>query len=530
MIQACGEGNSPRVFTLDVRDGSAQTKIQAAPADRAFLLLPFSTTQTLGSGAKAFSLSRTEVASKARSNRTRYLGSSRLGPQVSKGLYERIRAKAQRQARTRAYVEEAFLQKEAHLATYQQFYTSPRQLEAPPENLEISSPFAGDGNATIAGVLRASSKQAALYVDSRVNASVADSVVEALFSGYDQITLPRVHVLFGQESDLDNNGVIFLFVTSQELMNENVLGFFRPADLLPNGAVVGNPSNEREILYATVPGPNVSIQLGQATLAHETWHLINFSQKTLPLFRKSGGRLFQLESLFLNEGMAHLTEELVGWGIDSAPLASIYLQCMEYSSLAAGGSANAPSPCDIVAAGNDSLPRRGGAMLFLLYLFQQMGGAIYSETEAGDISGEGVAFLQALARSPDVGLENIEKASERSFYVWYADFAAMLALDNTGLTQDSRYLLEPIYSDPFTFLARNLRIRMTLRFGNQTTELSGPAVLAELSGSSLADQPFSLFPSGAQALRLTLPANETIDLLVSGDTTLEMGMTVVQVQ
>ena len=61
--------------------------------------------------------------------------------------------------------------------------------------------------------------------------------------------------------------------------------------------------------------------------------MINFAEKTLRGFESTNGITFSTEELFLNEGLAHLAEELTGWGICTPILAKIYFDCFELSSL-----------------------------------------------------------------------------------------------------------------------------------------------------------------------------------------------------
>jgi len=203
---------------------------------------------------------------------------------------------------------------------------------------------------------------------------------------------------------------------------------------------------------------------------------------------------------------------------------------MKHTSLAGSGNPNAPSPCGIAASGEDSLPRRGGMMLFLMYLFQQLGGANYSEKKTEDISGPGVSFLRALNNSSEVGIPNIEQSSGRTFFSWYGDFAGMLALDNTGQVHNQKYSLAAEVTDTFTQIPRNIRLRMsrTDPLTGTTVTLNGPLVSEETFAESNISIDGSLFLSGANVLKTRIPSDAETTFSIQGDKSLALGLTIVK--
>ena len=86
------------------------------------------------------------------------------------------------------------------------------------------------------------------------------------------------------------------------------------------------------------------------------------------------------------------------------------------------------SLCKTVNSNGDSLPRRGGMMLFLLYTFQQMGGASFSENKASEVSGKGISFLKTLNQNSRTGINNIEFASGKSFFTLFLRFLSHVGL------------------------------------------------------------------------------------------------------
>lgn len=532
----CSSSGSGDILTLDARQGSSQKKIAAAEKDQNFLAIPFSAPDTNPSEEFTYDLrleySNSTSSEEQKINLFQSLNESSL--KMVHALLRRMQNEAIRHKQTQAHLLEASNQRKTRPAFFRKFFKKHAKIQTQqsslPSSLSIFSPFSGEENASITGTLRANSNKAAIYVDSRFNSTVSDSRINQILNAYDQISLPRLHAIFGQETDIDENNVIIVFLSSPEKIGTDVVGFFRPLDLLPDGAVSGLKSNEGEFVYARTPGEGFDLEVAHATIAHETFHLINFSEKSIPLFQQTNGTLILSESIFLNEGQAHLAEDLVGWGVCTALLTKIYLDCMQHTSLAGPGNVQADSPCATVNSEGDSLPRRGGAMLLLLYIFQQLGGATYSTVNVEDVSGDGVAFLRALNTSIKTGIENLKEASGRDFFSWYGDFTAMLALDNTGQIADSRYNLDAEVPDSFTNLLRNIRLRTTRTDSTGTITLNGPTILGNVQASINTLINGSLFSSGANVLGLTIPANQEITLTIQSDTALSLGLTLVRIQ
>jgi Big-like domain-containing protein len=131
---------------------------------------------------------------------------------------------------------------------------------------------------------------------------------------------------FGEPSDIDGNQRVILFFTRavNELTppNQNffVGGFFFSRDLFPTTGTTTLEgcagSNVAEMFYLLVPDPvgviNQNVRtadfvrgLAVGVLAHEFQHLINASRRLY----LSNSRTF--EDVFLDEGLAHVAEELV---------------------------------------------------------------------------------------------------------------------------------------------------------------------------------------------------------------------------
>ncbi|HEY7893299.1 MAG TPA: hypothetical protein VIC24_00215 [Gemmatimonadaceae bacterium] len=150
---------------------------------------------------------------------------------------------------------------------------------------------------------------------------------DSIEAEFDQIIYPTDTVHFGSPSDIDGNGRVFLLFTPQVNAatprgSRGILaGFFFDGDLFPS---TGNnscaESNEAEIFYLLTPDPNGQFsdvrstssvrQSIRGTIAHEFQHMINAGVRLLSENAPD-------EATWLNEGLSHFAEELVGRAEDN---------------------------------------------------------------------------------------------------------------------------------------------------------------------------------------------------------------------
>jgi hypothetical protein len=129
---------------------------------------------------------------------------------------------------------------------------------------------------------------------------------------------------FGPPTDLDGNGRVVAFYTravnelSPPASSVIVNGFFTARDLFSAAPESCPRSNEGEIFYMLVPDPTGAVNSNVRTVAqvrggtvgtmgHELQHLINASRRIYA----PGGWNGVLEEVWLNEGLSHISEELV---------------------------------------------------------------------------------------------------------------------------------------------------------------------------------------------------------------------------
>lgn len=260
---------------------------------------------------------------------------------------------------------------------------------------------------------------------------------------FDDTIYPADTLYFGRESDIDNNGKVIVVVsgiinalpgTDPEWDGSYFIGgFFLPIDLFRAGqsGVQEGTTNEAEVVYLLASDPNGDYLSGLKlsrefaasenlqTLAHEFEHLISFS------FRFFSYGLSTAQQTWLEEGMAHMAEDLVGRNDANIARAGKYLRVPGAVSLEHDG---AP------------IEQRGGIYLFLRYL--------------GDRFGEGI--YRSLLQSRCVGRPCIEAITGENFYDTVADFLAALHLSGRGITDDERYNFRSIDLDDFqALLVRN---------------------------------------------------------------------------
>ena len=146
-------------------------------------------------------------------------------------------------------------------------------------------------------------------------------------ANFDTLVYPVDTLNFGTPTDIDKNQHVVLFFT--RAVNEltppgagfYVGGFFFSRDLFPTQETTSlagcTTSNFAEMFYLLAPDPAGVVNQNQrsaafvksvtiSTLAHEFQHLINASRR---LYVNTGTNTF--EDSFLDEGLAHIAEELV---------------------------------------------------------------------------------------------------------------------------------------------------------------------------------------------------------------------------
>jgi len=317
-----------------------------------------------------------------------------------------------------------------------------RQTTAAPPPLgsqrafQVLSKFDGSAFRRVTGRVRYVGAHILIYVDvDQPPGALTDADVRTFGDLFDRTLYDLDVRAFGSESDIDGNGrVIFLLTPVVNALTPAsdcsasgfITGFHYGLDLLPSQA----NSNRGEIFYALVPdvGGTRSCEhtladverLVPATFVHEFQHMISFGQHVIA----RGG---SFESLWLNEGLSHIAEELAGKYFEAKfpppsgrtdvnqlfpDSAQGYLtpnmrNAQRFLTTPGATSATAEN-------GSGSLAERGGTWLFLRWLGDQKGEAIYGK----------------LVQTGRTGAANVEDKAGETFAGLFGDFATAIYTDS----------------------------------------------------------------------------------------------------
>jgi len=264
--------------------------------------------------------------------------------------------------------------------------------------------------------------------------------IEDFLNACDNVIVPRAKAFFGDPanissspvndpSDRNSDGLLHVLF-SGKVNQERVWGFFSSADYFENSA--NNPSNERDMLYVSLPEHEGEINTIKATMIHEYQHLLHFViHNYIPFLN---GTEVAYNPVWLDEAFAHLAEEIGGYGIDNVEFVSDILNSFDNYSL---------------AFGSDNLKKRALGFLFVLYLFEQHGGFEYgSDNEIVDKGGP--SFLQKIISSEYAGFDAFDSVLSKPIEEMYFDWLVTLAVDKMNITTDTKYNYNAIKTDPVT--------------------------------------------------------------------------------
>ncbi len=264
-----------------------------------------------------------------------------------------------------------------------------------------------------------------LYVDvTTPPANITQSEAEAFGRVFDENIYPTNRATFGNESDINGDGrVAILMSPAVNLLTDPgsastrgfIAGYFLPNDLLP-GLVPAGATNAMEVFYTIVPDPtgefgNVYpkdkvIPIIEGVLAHEFQHMIIFNYRVLIYGHGVSG--LYIEDIWLDEGLAHIAEDVNGYAQSNIARANLFLADPGSVTLIYGG---------------DSLEERGASFLFLRLLGDRFGASVF----------------RSLVQSRNIGTANIEAATGSRFKELFADWSAALYLSGRGITDDPRF-------------------------------------------------------------------------------------------
>ena len=321
----------------------------------------------------------------------------------------------------------------------------------------------GTSFSTVTAALRYVGQNIVIYQDTAAPANgFSDSELQSFGNLFDQTLYPIDTAAFGPPSDIDANGKVIVLMTpkvnalvsaaSCTQDQSFVTGYFFGFDL---GSRDSTRSNRGEVFYTFTPDPTGryscahSVQdverIVPATFIHELQHMISFGAHVL---RRGGAD----EEVWLNEGLSIVAEELgslhyeakyppgtCGPGIrtDCSQLFPDSSQGYIVGNLtyAFGYLADAPDTSITTFESTGTLAERGGVWLFLRWL--------------GDHKGD--AVFRALEETKLTGITNVTAAAGEPFPGLFADFGISTYTDSLpGLPRDA----VPVR---WRFVSRNLR-------------------------------------------------------------------------
>ncbi len=281
---------------------------------------------------------------------------------------------------------------------------------------------------TVTANLKYSGAHTLLYVDAETPQScLSDAEAADLGLAYDASIYDVDRSSFGSESDINGDGKVAILMSpvvnrmtpEGEATGPNgyIAGFFLASDLLPD-LVDSRVTNAMEIFYSMVPDPDAPPEFGnvfpkektlgviRSVLAHEFLHMILFNYRVLIYGEGYSGDY--MEDLWVNEGLAHIAEDLNGIDASNIGRGNLFLA----------------DPGDVTLIyGGDELEERGASFLFLRHLGDRFGTPVFRN----------------LVQSKKAGTANVEAATGAYFNELFADWAAACYLDDRGITSDPRF-------------------------------------------------------------------------------------------
>ncbi len=222
---------------------------------------------------------------------------------------------------------------------------------------------------------------------------------------------------FGDYSDIDGNGKAIILITP--VVNRMtpggsggfIAGFFLSIDLYSPPTVPSGTTNQAEIFYLLAADPtgfwgngfpvDFTRETNISTTAHEHEHMISFSHR---IFKEGA----VTQETWLEEGMAHMAEDLNGLDVDNKKRTAIYL-----------GNPGAISLENNYA----TLAQRGGIYLFLRLMSDRYGEDI----------------LKKIVQSRCAGRACVQNVTGRDFYDLFAEFLGAIYVSGRGITADPRF-------------------------------------------------------------------------------------------
>jgi hypothetical protein len=332
---------------------------------------------------------------------------------------------------------------------------------------------------------------------------------DAFGRSFDEIIYPVVTSNFGSPSDIDGNGRILIFFTQAvndlTTTNNSVIGgFFFSRDLFPRTGTAQQQacpeSNEAEIVYLMVPDPtraatqpafskeNVQ-RTTRGVLAHEFQHLINAAER---LFTANS---VNFEETWLNEGLSHIAEELVGNHVagfgrrENVDYQRVTSTTEAWSAFGTYHRANfnrliehLREPDRTAVLDPDApLAARGAVWQFLRYAADRK-------------DGPESAIWKPMVRTPSTGLRNLQNVLGVDPVEWLRDWSVAVYADDAVAGLPARFLQQGWH---YRSVVSNLRVEKRFPLDTRSLPANGSTRL-EIAAGGAAYLRFGV-PAGGQA-------------------------------
>jgi len=288
---------------------------------------------------------------------------------------------------------------------------------------------------------------------------------------FDDTVYPLETSYFGDPADIDGNDVVIALITAEvnKLTPAGsgtlIAGFFFGGDLTDTSVCAA--SNQGELLYIVAPDPGgqfsdpidaeEALSLARTTVGHEFLHLLNTQQRVTI----GGGTFADQEDAWLDEGLAHLAEELVGLAEGgSATRANLDLDALVTTQVSQDAFNDfhlinmlrvarfmldpEGTPALGNSQGNDPSDEATLLMRGFGYMMSRWLGDQFGPSGSGQLPGsnEAAFFRELSSGGPSrlTGTANVERAVQvvgGQATPWedlLASFLGMLVLDDTGLS------------------------------------------------------------------------------------------------
>ena len=351
-----------------------------------------------------------------------------------------------------------------------------------------------DNFTTVVADLKYTGEHTLLYVDVETpDFCLSDAEAQNLGQIYDESIYATDRSYFGNESDINHDGKVAILMsptvnrmTAAGTADSEgfIAGYFLLNDLLP-GLLDHRLTNGMEIFYTMVPDPTVPPQFGnyfpkdktlpviEGVLAHEFLHMILFNYRVL--IYGHGYLADYMEKIWLDEGLAHIAEDLNGYTSSNVARANLYLA----------------DPGDVTLIyGGDNLEERGASFLFLRLLGDRFGDGIYKR----------------LVQSRRAGPANVDAASGALFNELFADWISACYLSGREITGDAR----------FNYSSLDLQ--------------SSFKPLYTITGTIGAQMGGSIKSMAPEYTLYTVPASSTVDFTIGAEASGRMNAAVIRVR